>query len=61
MDKGPWLVEPGCTHVSSDDFKRDVWLKVTGDFDGPDDLRAYCEWLVDVLNKASAKERGDRP
>ena len=59
MDKGPWQVAyEGLDFtrfcVASDDFKHDVTLTVTGDFADNDELRRYCEWLRDTLNKATA-------
>ena len=59
MDAGPWKVHPpvkGCDdwHVASDDFSRDVWLQVSGDFKDDADRLAYCEWLAGVLNAATA-------
>jgi hypothetical protein len=60
MDKGPWRVvvhyeDWWHAYIASDDFSRDVALKVGGDFADTDDRKAYCEWLAGVLNKAAER------
>lgn len=54
MDRGPWQLmyrsDGELSGVESNDFKHDVGLKVTGDFDGPEQFKAYCEWLAAKLN-----------
>lgn len=56
MDRGPWTVEGAGRYIYSDDFKRDVRLMVSGDFDGDEDRIAYSEWLASVLNAAAKVE-----
>ena len=55
MDKGRWEwgYHDGVLSVQSEDFKRDVQIVVTGDFDGEKDAKAYMEWLTETLNSAS--------
>lgn len=54
MDNGPWTLcydrAGELSGVESDDFEHDVALRVTGDFEGPEQLKAYCEWLANKLN-----------
>ena len=63
MDRGPWRAHwervgdahPKLKGVASDDFGADVVLTVSGDFRSPEEKQRYCEWLVEVLNKASER------
>ena len=57
MDKGPWNVGIRC--VASDDFTRDVALRISGDFATDADESAYARWLADVLNGAAELRRKD--
>ena len=58
MDKGPWLVaydlDGKAVAVYSDDFSRDVTLRISGDFADETDRQAYADWLTNALNEASA-------
>ena len=59
MDKGPWRVwesDYGRAYIVSDDFSRDVSLRVAGDFETAAEKLAYCEWLAGVLNKAAERD-----
>jgi hypothetical protein len=57
MDKGPWTLLYGAlpderlVGVISEDFKHDVALKVSGDFEDEAQMEAYCHWLLTVLNR----------
>jgi hypothetical protein len=56
MDKGPWSLFYGpppkreLVGVISEDFERDVVLKVSGDFIDQGEKERYCNWLLGVLN-----------
>jgi hypothetical protein len=56
MDKGPWSLFYGpppkreLLGVISEDFERDVVLKVSGDFTDHGEKERYCNWLLGVLN-----------
>lgn len=56
MDKGPWTLFYGpppqrqLLGVISEDFERDVSLKVNGDFHDSEEKERYCNWLLSVLN-----------
>lgn len=57
-DEGPWTVEvwqePGKTPtvvVSSDDFRHDASLVVTGDFWDLEQKKAYAQLIADKLNR----------
>lgn len=55
MDEGPWhvlgdKVSGDLIGVSSDDFKRDVLLRVDGDFGCAMEKADYCAWLARTLN-----------
>lgn len=54
MDKGPWHLfyrnKGELEGIISDDFEHDVVIHVSGDFTGPEQFKAYCEWLMGKLN-----------
>lgn len=54
MDPGPWTVLHNiagkAVGLLSDDFKRDVLLRVDGDFADDDEKSRYCKWLAETLN-----------
>ena len=56
MDKGPWSVqvwEAGRVLVlQSDDFKHDVALEISGDFEDWEKRREYATWLANLLTRA---------
>lgn len=60
MDKGPWKLlyrsRDELAGVTSDDFRHDVTLTVSGDFNGPAEFKAYCEWLASRLNSVASPE-----
>lgn len=62
MDKGPWSVFYGApperrlVGVISEDFDRDVVLRVDGDFADDAERLAYCKWLVAKLNTAESEK-----
>lgn len=58
MDQGPWTVFRDDVSgypigIGSDDFKRDVLLRVDGDFGCATEKADYCAWLAGTLNLAS--------
>lgn len=58
MDQGPWTVFRDDVSgypigIGSDDFKRDVLLRVDGDFGCATEKADYCGWLANVLNGAA--------
>lgn len=67
MDKGPWsvLFNRPCSGpadiagISSDDFERDVMIRVSGDWPSDEDKLAYHIWLCEALSAASAAHRAD--
>lgn len=48
MDKGPWKALG--IDVVSDDFERDVMLRIYGDFGDEVVARKYANWLANELN-----------
>ncbi|MDX2059960.1 MAG: hypothetical protein SFV24_19275 [Gemmatimonadales bacterium] len=55
MDEGPWYVlgdkvSGALIGVGSDDFKRDVLLRVDGNFKCDMEKADYCAWLARTLN-----------
>lgn len=56
MDKGNWSIfydndTRQAIGVCSGDFKHDVLLRVSGDFESDEQRKDYCSWLVYKLNK----------
>lgn len=67
MDKGPWTAQiwknsrTGSVYVvQSEDFKYDVALEISGDFEPTDRLK-YAEWLAALLTKACASDAAGKP
>lgn len=60
-DHGPWsaeLTSDGTLCLSSDDFRKDVLLKVSGDFGGGEARKlAYGQFLADVLTRGCKRAR----
>ena len=51
FDEGPWILCPyDDRRVESCDFYHDVQLEVSGDFETPEQLKAYMNALFDKLN-----------
>ena len=55
IDKGPWCVgfhpeTKRAEGVESGDFKHDVRLALSGDFDSDQQRKEYCEALAEKLN-----------
>lgn len=63
-DKGPWSLFYGqdgrLTGVLSDDFTRDVLLRVDGDFADESERLAYTRWLRDTLIGAGDRTAAGR-
>lgn len=51
-DRGPWHASENGWMIASDDFRHDVVLKVTGDFEDDASRIAYARTLADRLNSA---------
>jgi len=62
MDRGPWKLLyrfDDLTGLVSEDFKHDATLIVSGDFETPEQYKAYCEWLAAKLNQPSDNSSGN--
>jgi len=60
LDEGPWYVvsdrvSGDAVGVGSDDFKRDVLLRVDGDFGCGVEKTDYCAWLARTLNQLGGR------
>lgn len=51
-DKGPWHVRNDGRDVSSEDFKVDASLSISGDFEDKAHLLRYANWLATQLNES---------